>query len=87
MIFIDAMSTLCGIVPHNDSTHSAQVGVSGYKPHSKNQMTPMFMNTLPDMTCIDVISISCGIAPHNDWIHSEQVWVPGYKPRRKSQMT
>ena len=25
MICIDAMSTLCGIVPHNDSAHSVQV--------------------------------------------------------------
>ena len=63
---IDVMWTLSSIVPQNDWTLSEQVWVSGEKTHWNNQMTPLIMNTLPDMISIDVTSTLHGISHQND---------------------
>ena len=87
MIFIDAVSIVCGIAPHNDWIHSEQVWVSGYKPQWNNQMAPISMKSLRDMIAIDVMRTLCNIDRHIDWIYSHQVWVSGYKPLWNNQMT
>ena len=66
MIRIDVMRILSSIVPQNDWTHSEQVRVSGEKTHWNNQMTPLFMNTLPDMISIDATSTLHGISYQHD---------------------
>ena len=42
----------------NDRTHNQQVSVSGYKCYWNNQMTVIFMNTLPDTICNDVVDFT-----------------------------
>ena len=87
MIGIDVIWILCSIVPQSEWTHSEKVWVSGDKTHWNDEMTPMLVNTLPDMICIDVTSTLLDISHQNDWIHGAQVWVSRYELHWTNQVT